>query len=215
VSISPSTTCPFDAPEFILTQRHRHPARRHCFCPRVLYSLNPPFWPISGTLQLLVSWCYIGLTCRKRGQGIGFISVSKGCCALCEDLSRFFLSFIPYSLVAILSCLPHQGPTRSVVRKLSLVGVSVSEPIGPSVDVHPAETDPVPPEQLPLLGALPDPAPMQSLVSPFEVSRPEFGNQRRCFLICLLTRRHSNLVSPIWSPYCRKHNARSSRSFKP
>jgi hypothetical protein len=59
--------------------------------------------------------------------------------------------------------------TRSVVRKLSLVGVSVSEPIGPSGDVHPAETDPVLPEQLPLFGALPDPAPMQSLVSPLEV----------------------------------------------
>jgi hypothetical protein len=35
--------------------------------------------------------------------------------------------------------------------------------------MHPAETDPVPPEQLPLLGALPDPAPMQSLASPLEV----------------------------------------------
>jgi hypothetical protein len=47
--------------------------------------------------------------------------------------------------------------------------VSVSERIGPSGDVHPAETDPVRPEQLPLLGALPDPAPMQSLASPLEV----------------------------------------------
>jgi hypothetical protein len=25
------------------------------FCPRVLYSLNPPFWPISETLQLPVT----------------------------------------------------------------------------------------------------------------------------------------------------------------
>jgi hypothetical protein len=59
--------------------------------------------------------------------------------------------------------------TRSAVRKLTLVGVSVSEPIGPSGDVQPAETYPVPPEQLPPLGALGDPAPMQSLDSPFEV----------------------------------------------
>ena len=59
--------------------------------------------------------------------------------------------------------------TRSAVRKLPLPGVSVSEPIGPVGEVHPAETDPVPPEQLPLLGALPDPAPMQSLASPLEV----------------------------------------------
>jgi hypothetical protein len=59
--------------------------------------------------------------------------------------------------------------TRSAVWKLPLVGVSVSEPIGPSVDVHPAETDPVPPEQLPLLGALADPAPIESLASPLEV----------------------------------------------
>jgi hypothetical protein len=59
--------------------------------------------------------------------------------------------------------------TPSAVRKLPLVGVSVSEPTGPSVDMHPAETGPVPPEQLPLLGALPDPAPMQSLSSPLEV----------------------------------------------
>jgi hypothetical protein len=61
VSLSPSTTRPFDAPESILTQRHRHPTRGHGFCPRVLYSPNPPFWPISGTLQLPVSSCYIGL----------------------------------------------------------------------------------------------------------------------------------------------------------
>jgi hypothetical protein len=58
VSLSPSTTRPFDAPEFILTPRHRHPTRGHGFCPRVLYSLNPPFWPNSGTLRLPVSRCY-------------------------------------------------------------------------------------------------------------------------------------------------------------
>jgi hypothetical protein len=49
VSLSPSTARPFDAPEFVLALRYRHPARGHCFCPRVLYSLNPPFWPISVT----------------------------------------------------------------------------------------------------------------------------------------------------------------------
>jgi hypothetical protein len=59
--------------------------------------------------------------------------------------------------------------TRSAVRKLPIVGVSVSEPIGPSGDAHPAETDPVPPEQLPLLGVLPDPAPIQCLASQMEV----------------------------------------------
>jgi hypothetical protein len=58
---------------------------------------------------------------------------------------------------------------RSAVRKLPLFGVSVSGPIGPSGDVHPAETDPVPPEQLPLLGALPDPALIQCLAPPMEV----------------------------------------------
>jgi hypothetical protein len=43
VSLSPSTTRPFDAPEFLFTVSFRHPARGHWFCPRVLYSLNPPF----------------------------------------------------------------------------------------------------------------------------------------------------------------------------
>jgi hypothetical protein len=52
VSLSPSTTRTFGAPEFVLNLKYRHPARGHCFCPRVLYSLNSPFWPISGTLQL-------------------------------------------------------------------------------------------------------------------------------------------------------------------
>jgi hypothetical protein len=61
VSLSPSTTRPFDAHEFILTPRHRHPARGHRFCPRVLYSLNPPFWPNSGTLRLPVPRCYTHL----------------------------------------------------------------------------------------------------------------------------------------------------------
>jgi hypothetical protein len=58
--------------------------------------------------------------------------------------------------------------TQSAVRKLPNVGVSVSDPIGPSGDVHPAETNHVPPEQLPPLGALPDPPPMQRLASPLE-----------------------------------------------
>jgi hypothetical protein len=55
VSISPSTTRPFDAPELILTLRYRHPAGGHWFCLGVLHCLNPPFWPISGTLQLPVT----------------------------------------------------------------------------------------------------------------------------------------------------------------
>jgi hypothetical protein len=62
------------------------------------------------------------------------------------------------SLIDAVSCL-ETPPCR----------VFVSEPIGPSGDVHPAEIDPVPLDQLPLLGALPDPAPMQSLASPLEV----------------------------------------------
>jgi hypothetical protein len=61
VSLSPSTTSPFDAPEFLFTVRYRHPARGHSFCPRVLYSLNPPFWPNSGTLRLPVTRCYKNL----------------------------------------------------------------------------------------------------------------------------------------------------------
>jgi hypothetical protein len=65
VSLSPSTTRPFDAPEFLFTVRYRHPARRHSFCPRVLYSLNPPFWPNSGTLRLPVSRCYTQYWSRK------------------------------------------------------------------------------------------------------------------------------------------------------
>jgi hypothetical protein len=66
VSQSPSNTRPFDAPEFILTQRHRHPTRGHAFCPRVLYSLNPPFWPNSGTFRLPVSRCYTKRPRRVR-----------------------------------------------------------------------------------------------------------------------------------------------------
>jgi hypothetical protein len=62
-----------------------------------------------------------------------------------------------------------------------LVGVSVSEPIGPSGYVNPAETDPVPPEQLPLLGALPDPAPMQSLASPLEVCEAQIRELESMF----------------------------------
>jgi hypothetical protein len=46
---------PFDAPEFVLTLMYRHPARGHWFYTRVLYSLNHPFWLISGTLQLPVT----------------------------------------------------------------------------------------------------------------------------------------------------------------
>jgi hypothetical protein len=58
---------------------------------------------------------------------------------------------------------------RSAFRKLPQIGVSIREQIGSHGDVHPAETDLVPPEQHPLLGALPNPAPMQGLDSPLEV----------------------------------------------
>jgi hypothetical protein len=48
VSLSPSTTRPFDAPEFLLTVRRRHPARGHCFA-RVSYTVSTlPFWPNFG-----------------------------------------------------------------------------------------------------------------------------------------------------------------------
>jgi hypothetical protein len=76
VSLSPSTTRRFDAPEFIFTLRCGHSTRGHCFCPRILYSLNPPFWPISGTLQLPVSWCYTS--------GV----------AICQYLSQIFAKFL-------------------------------------------------------------------------------------------------------------------------
>jgi hypothetical protein len=56
--------------------------------------------------------------------------------------------------------------TRSAFRKLPQIGVSIREQIGSPGDVHSAETDLVPPEQHPLLGALSNPAPMKSLDSP-------------------------------------------------
>jgi hypothetical protein len=43
VSLSPSTTRPFDAPEFILTQRHRHPTRGHGFLPACPIQSQPSF----------------------------------------------------------------------------------------------------------------------------------------------------------------------------
>jgi hypothetical protein len=59
VSLSPSTTHLFDAPEFILTQRHRQHTRGHCFFARVSHTVSTlPFWPNSGTLRLPVSRCY-------------------------------------------------------------------------------------------------------------------------------------------------------------
>jgi hypothetical protein len=48
VSLSPSITRPFDAPEFLFTARCRHPARGHCFA-RVSYTVSTlPFWPNFG-----------------------------------------------------------------------------------------------------------------------------------------------------------------------
>jgi hypothetical protein len=59
VSLSPSITRPFDAPEFLFTVRCRHPARGHCFA-RVSYTVSTPLsGPTSGTLRLPVSRCYI------------------------------------------------------------------------------------------------------------------------------------------------------------
>jgi hypothetical protein len=130
------------------------------------------FGPFRGLCNSPLPGFYIGLAPLETRTINWFpIPFRKYCCALCEDRSRVFISFISLSL----SCCPitptSSGayPTRSVVRKLPLVGISVSEPIGPSGDVHPAETDPVPPEKLSLPGALPDPAQMQSLASPLEV----------------------------------------------
>jgi hypothetical protein len=59
---------------------------------------------------------------------------------------------------------------RSAVRSNPQLGVSASEPIGTAGERLPAETDIVPPEQLPLSGVYPVLAPMQSIsASPLEV----------------------------------------------
>jgi hypothetical protein len=151
VSLYPSTTRPFDAPEFIFTQRHRHPTRGHGFCPRVLYSLNPPFWPISGTLQLPVSWCYIFLPPPETRTRNWFpIPFRRLLCPLSGSKSIFpFLYSLSLSCYPIMPTSSGTYSTRSAGRKTPRFGVSFSDPIGPSGDVHPAETDPVPPEQLP------------------------------------------------------------------
>jgi hypothetical protein len=48
VSLYPSITRPFDAPEFLFTVRCKHPARGHCFA-RVSYTVSTlPFWPNFG-----------------------------------------------------------------------------------------------------------------------------------------------------------------------
>jgi hypothetical protein len=68
VSLYPSITRPFDAPEFLCTVRCRHPARGHCFA-RVSYTVSTlHFWPNSGTLRLPVTRCYrvASLTGRRR-----------------------------------------------------------------------------------------------------------------------------------------------------
>jgi hypothetical protein len=113
VSLSPSTTRPFDAPEFILTLRFRHPKRGHCFCPRVLYSLDPPFWPISGTLQLPVTvvlhWSHLPETRTRNWFHIPFRRVTMPSVRIEVDFS---FPLFPYYLVAILSCLHQQEPTR-------------------------------------------------------------------------------------------------------
>jgi hypothetical protein len=168
VSLSPSNTRPFDLPEFILTLRCRHPACGHCFA-RVSYTVSTIlFGPFRGLYNSPLPWCYIGRpppeTRTRNWFPVPFRKVAVPSVRIEVDFS---FPLFPYSLVAFLSGPPHQEPTRRgqlETRKLPLVGVSISEPIGPSLDVHPAETDPVPPEQLPILGALSDPAPMQILV---------------------------------------------------
>jgi hypothetical protein len=80
---------------------------------RVSYTVSTLLF---GTFRELYNFPFRGAALvsprRKRGLGIGFLSLSEGCYSLCEDRSRFFLSIIPYPLVAILSCLPAQEPTR-------------------------------------------------------------------------------------------------------
>jgi hypothetical protein len=113
VNLPPSTTCPFDAPESILTLRYRHPARGHCFWPRVLYSFNPPFWPITGTLRLLVPvvlyWSPPKVTLTRNWFPIPFRKVAVPFVRIEFDFS---FPFIPYPFVSSQSCLTHQEPTR-------------------------------------------------------------------------------------------------------
>jgi hypothetical protein len=113
-----------------------------------------------------ILWCYFGLT--YRGLGIGFTYLSE---RFDVPFVRFEvdlpLSFIfPIPLVAVLSIIYHQEPIRRCQlsqKSLKLGYPSVNRLL--PLRIAPAETDPVPPEQLPLLGSLPDPASMQSLVS--------------------------------------------------
>jgi hypothetical protein len=138
---------------------------------RVSYTVSALiFGPFRGLYNSRLPWCYIGLTTKETRTRNWFPIRFRKVAVPSVRIEVDFCFLIPYRLVAIISCLPHQEPTRRgpLSRNSPLSGCPL-EPIGPSEGVHPAENDPVPPEQLPLLGALPDPAPMQSLASPLEV----------------------------------------------
>jgi hypothetical protein len=62
VSLSPSTTRPFDAPELVLTLRYRHPARGHRFAG-VSYTVSTlQFGPFRRLYDSPIPCCHIGLT---------------------------------------------------------------------------------------------------------------------------------------------------------
>jgi hypothetical protein len=73
VSLSPSITRPFDAPEFLFTVRCRYPARGHCFA-RVSYTVSTL---LSGSIRGLYDSPFHGATSSNPQD--------KRC--LCEDIA--------------------------------------------------------------------------------------------------------------------------------
>jgi hypothetical protein len=176
VSLSPSTLRPFDAPEFIFPLRYRRPTRGS-FLPLRHIQSQPLILASFGIPSNLPNpYHHSGLTCRKVGLGIGFLSLSE---RLLHPVAKIEVDLLfPLIFPQLLSTQPiSRMPTssgaytlRSAVRSNPHLGVSASEPIGPAGERLPAETDHVPPEQLPLSRVYPVSAPMQSIsASPLEV----------------------------------------------
>jgi hypothetical protein len=112
VSLSPSTTHPFDPPESVLTLRYRHPACGNWFFPCVLYSLNPPFRPISGILQFPVTVLLHAGPPETRTRNLFPIPFQKFAMPSVRIEVYFSFPLFSYPLVAVVSCPTHQEPTR-------------------------------------------------------------------------------------------------------
>jgi hypothetical protein len=153
---------------------------------RVSYTVSALiFGPFRGLYNSRLPWCYIGLTTKETRTRNWFPIRFRKVAVPSVRIEVDFCFLIPYRLVAIISCLPHQEPTRRgpLSRNSPLSGCPL-EPLAPLRVCTPQRTTLYHRSSFPFLGPFLIRRRCRVWPHHWRCARPEFGNWNRCLPVC-------------------------------